>query len=114
MKPWEPLYLRADDEAAMMEALGAAGLIGTNPDSGDQIVGGDPFVIRVTVLPTLHEPTGETLTDGEGIEYPEMAPVPGYHVNVFVHPDHEAQYRSALSEVLIDPAPETPMFEWAR
>jgi len=114
MTQWQPIYLRAPDEAAMMQALDAAGLVGEDPETGDETVGGDPFRIRVTVLPKLHEATGETLVDGEGNEYPEMAPVPGYHVNVLVHPDHEDQYRSALSEVLIDPAPETPMFEWAR
>ncbi|MAD69947.1 MAG: hypothetical protein CL538_05425 [Alcanivorax sp.] len=113
MSPWQPIYLRAADEAAMIEALDAAGLIGADPETSDQIIGGDPFVIRVTVLPTLHEPTGETLTDGEGNEYPEMAPVPGYHVNVLVHPDHEAAYRAALADVLIDPEPETPHVKYA-
>ena len=110
----KPYYLRAPDEVAMIQALDAAGLVGEDSETGDQIIGGDPFVIRVTVLPTLHEPTGETLTDVEGNEYPEMAPVPGYHVNVLVHPDHEAAYRAALADVLIDPAPETPIVEWAR
>lgn len=108
-----PYYLRADDEATMMEALDAAGLVGDDPETGDQIIGGDPFVIRVTVLPKLYKATGETLVDGEGNEYPEMAPVPGYHVNVFVHPDHEAQYRAALADVLIDPPPETPQVKYA-
>lgn len=109
MTPWQPIYLRAPDEAAMMEALDAAGLV----DDDQQTIGGDPFKIRVTMLPTLHEPTGETLVDGEGFEYPEMAPVPGYHVNVLVHPDHEAAYRAALADVLIDPPPETPHVKYA-
>lgn len=109
----KPYYLRAADEAAMMEALEAAGLVGADPQTGDQIIGGDPFRIRVKLLGTLQEPTGETLTDGEGNEYPEMAPVPGYHVNVLVHPDHEAAYRAALSDVLLDPKPETPHVKYA-
>lgn len=114
MSPWKPLYLRAIDETSMLAALDAAGLVGSDPETGDQIIGGDPFVIRVKPLPNLTEPTGETLTDGEGFEYPEMAAVPGYHVNIFVHPDHEPEYRAALSDVLIDPAPETPIVDWAR
>lgn len=114
MSEWQPLYLRAADEAAMISALDAAGLIGADPETGDQTIGGDPFRIRVTVLPALYEATGEKLTDGEGVEYPEMAPVPGYHANVLVHPDHEAQYRAALAGVLLDPAPETPIVDWAR
>jgi hypothetical protein len=97
----------------MMQALDAAGLIGSDPETGDQTIGGDPFVIRVTVLPKLYEPTGEMIDDGDGFEYPEMAPVPGYHVNVLVHPDHEAAYRAALADVLINPSPETPHVKYA-
>ena len=113
MKPWQPIYLRAPDEATMMGALDTAGLVGEDPETSEQIIGGDPRAIRVKLLGTLYEPTGETLTDVEGNEYPEMAPVPGYHVNVFVHPDHEAAYRAVLSDVLIDPEPETPHVRYA-
>lgn len=113
MTQWQPIYLRAADEAAMMEALDAAGLVDSDPETGDQIIGGDPFKIRLTVLPALQEPTGEALSDGEGFEYPEMTPVPGYHVNVLVHPDHEAAYRAALADVLLDPEPETPQVKYA-
>lgn len=101
-QPWEPLYLRTEDQAAMQAALDEAGL--NNPN---------PHIIRLKPLPDLTEPTGETLVDGEGNEYPEMAPVPGYHVNVFVHPDHEAAYRAALADVLIEPPPETPHVKYA-
>ena len=52
-------------------------------------------------------------SSGEGEAPPEMAPVPGYHVNVLVHPDHEAAYRAALADVLIDPEPETPHVKYA-
>ena len=113
MSPWQPLYLRTADEAAMMVALGAAGLIGADPETGDQIIGGAPHVIRLKLLPDLTEETGELVDDGEGNEYPEMAPVPGYHVNVLVHPDHEAQYRAALADVLINPPPDTPHVKYA-
>ena len=96
-----------------MAALDAAGLVGADPETGELVVGGNPHIIRLKPLPDLTEPTGETLTDSEGNEYPEMTPVPGYHVNVFVHPDHEAQYRAALADVLIDPEPETPHVKYA-
>ena len=36
----------------------------------------------IDVVGTLHEPTGTMLTDEEGNEYPEMAPVDGWHVNI--------------------------------
>jgi len=35
----------------------------------------------LTIIGTIHTATGNTLIDSEGMEYPEMAPVPGYHVN---------------------------------
>lgn len=113
MNPWQPIYLRATDDAAMMSALDAAGLVGADPETQEPTVGGDPHVVRVNLLGTLHEATGEALVDGEGNEYPEMAPVLGYHVNVFVHPDHEAAYRATLSDVLLDPEPETPHVKYA-
>ena len=30
---------------------------------------------------TIHRPTGTMLTNSEGDEYPEFAPIPGYHIN---------------------------------
>lgn len=114
MSPWQPIYLRTTDAAAMMQSLDAAGLVGLDPETGEQIIGGDPHVIRLKLLPDLTDETGELVDDGEGGEYPEMAPVPGYHVNVLVHPDHEAAYCDSLADVLLDPEPETPLVEWAR
>lgn len=112
MPPWKPLYLRAADEAAMMHALDSAGLVGTDVDTGDQMVGGDPHIIRLKLLPDLSEPTGNMLSTPEGFEYPEMRAVPGYHVNVFLHPDFQHVFKSALSEVLIEPEPVTPLVGW--
>ena len=49
---------------------------------------GDPYMVThshdyaIDVVGTLQEPTGTMLTDDEGNEYPEMAPVDGWHVNV--------------------------------
>ena len=34
------------------------------------------------LIGTIHTPTGVTLTDSEGNEYPEMELVIGYHVNM--------------------------------
>ncbi|MEO1892704.1 MAG: hypothetical protein ABGX84_07825 [Alcanivorax sp.] len=113
MTQWQPIYLRAADEAAMMEALDAAGLVGADPETDEPVVGGDPHVIRLKPLPNLTEKTGGMVDDGEGGEYPERVPIPGYHVNVLVHPDHEAAYRAALADVLIDPEPDTPHVKYA-
>ena len=49
---------------------------------------GDPYLVAhshdyaIDVVGTIYEPTGETLTDDEGVAYPAMAPVDGWHVNI--------------------------------
>jgi hypothetical protein len=53
-----------------------------------QVADGDPYLVAHTheyaidVVGTIYEPTGETLTDDEGVAYPEMALADGWHVNV--------------------------------
>jgi len=53
-----------------------------------QTADGDPYLVAHThdyaidVVGTIYEPTGETLTDDEGVAYPEMAPVDGWHINI--------------------------------
>jgi hypothetical protein len=37
--------------------------------------------MEYNVIGTINKPTGVMLTDGEGFEYPELAPIEGYHVN---------------------------------
>jgi len=52
------------------------------------VADGDPYLVAHThdyaidVVGTIYEPTGETLTDDEGVAYPEMAPVDGWHINI--------------------------------
>ena len=49
---------------------------------------GDPYLVTHThdyaidLVGVIYEPTGNMLTDDEGNEYPETAPVDGWHVNV--------------------------------
>ena len=53
-----------------------------------QVADGDPYLVThshdyaIDVVGTIQEPTGTMLTDDEGNEYPEMAPVDGWHVNI--------------------------------
>jgi hypothetical protein len=53
-----------------------------------QVEDGDPYLVThshdyaIDVVGVLQEPTGTMLTDDEGNEYPETAPVDGWHVNV--------------------------------
>ena len=48
---------------------------------------GAPFpayvgTVAVDPVGVIHKPTGAMLQDAEGNEYPEMAPVSGWHVNL--------------------------------
>jgi hypothetical protein len=53
-----------------------------------QVADGDAYLVQfshdyaIDVVGVLQEPTGTMLTDDEGNEYPETAPVDGWHVNV--------------------------------
>ncbi len=49
----------------------------------------------------VYTSTGVMLTDEEGNEYPETAPVAGFHVNVSAMPD-------VLREFMLDPQPSYP------
>ena len=68
-------YLKLTNEASMPTVLSAF----YNED--------DEFVPNTSdysmdVVGTLHEPTGATLTDEDGMEYPEMQAMTGWHVNI--------------------------------
>jgi hypothetical protein len=68
-------YLKLANEASMTTVLSAF----YNED--------DEFVpntsdYSIDIVGTLHEPTGATLTDDEGMEYPEMQAMTGWHVNI--------------------------------
>ena len=53
-----------------------------------QVADGDAYLVAhsheyaIDVVGTIYEPTGETLTDDEGVAYPETAPVDGWHINI--------------------------------
>lgn len=49
---------------------------------------GDPYLVPYTydyaidVVGVIYEQTGQTLTDADGNEYPETAPLDGWHINI--------------------------------
>ena len=49
---------------------------------------GDPYLVphtkdyAIDVVGVIYRPTGNMLTDDEGNEYPEQAPLDGWHVNI--------------------------------
>ena len=113
-------YLKADSETALWQALEAAGLatkdydpedpLNVHPDDAqeDWEPTGD-FTHRFTgialdIIGVIQEPTGNTLTDDEGNEYPEMTPIPGFHANLIAD--------SAAGLPTIE-APSSPYRVWA-
>jgi len=67
-----------------------------------QVADGEPYLAThshayaIDVVGTLHEPTGTMLTDDEGNEYPEMAPVDGWHINIRLVGDAKRETVEAL------------------
>ena len=67
-----------------------------------QVADGDPYLVAhshdyaIDVVGVIHEPTGTMLTDDEGNDYPETAPVDGWHVNIRLVGDAQRETVEAL------------------
>lgn len=78
---------------------------------------GDPYLVSNTsdyaidVVGTLHEPTGNTLTDEDGMEYPEMQAMTGWHVNIRLMGDAMRDTVETL-DTSHGVTPEAPMRVW--
>lgn len=68
-------YLKLANEASITTVLSAF----YNED--DEFVS-NTSDYSIDIVGTLHEPTGNTLTDDDGMEYPEMQAMTGWHVNI--------------------------------
>ena len=91
--PKRDFYLKLNSAADMPVALSAFYQQDyvTNVDEEGvetQVADGDPYLVAhshdyaIDVVGVIQEPTGTMLTDDEGTQYPENAPVDGWHVNV--------------------------------
>ena len=120
--PKRDFYLRLSAESDMPTVLSAFYRQDyvTNVDEEGvetQVADGDPYLVThshdyaIDVVGTLHEPTGTMLTDEEGNEYPEMAPMAGWHVNIRLVGDAVRETVEALDETH-GVTPETPMRVW--
>jgi len=91
-----------------------------DPETGEETVTnvGEPYLVQNThdyaidIVGTIHEPTGNTLTDADGNEYPEMAAVDGWHINIRLMGDARRADVEALSAYFVDPEPATPSRVW--
>jgi hypothetical protein len=79
---------------------------------------GDPYLVPFTpdyaidVVGVINKPTGVMLTDPAGNEYPEMAPIDGWHVNLRIMGDARRADAEALTSYIVDPTPVTPFCIW--
>lgn len=93
-------YLKTTDEQNMWEALESQGLAKREYDREDannippedydyeqgEFVKTGAYewiaLCELDVIGTIYQPTGTMLTDDEGYEYPEVAPIDGFHANI--------------------------------
>jgi len=68
-------YIKLTSEAAMTTVLSAF-----YDEEGEFVDNTTDYAIDVVGV--LQEPTGATLTDDDGMGYPEMVAVTGWHVNI--------------------------------
>ena len=76
-------------------------------DSGD----GDVELITHThsyaidVVGKIFKPTGNMLTDDDGFEYPELAPIDGFHINIrLLNDDRRADFEKIDEKYGVSPS----------
>jgi hypothetical protein len=82
-------YIKLTNEAAMPTVLSQF----YNED-GEFV--GNTADYAIDVIGVLSEATGVTLTDGNGMDYPETLPVAGWHLNIRLVGDAHRDYVEAL------------------
>lgn len=117
-------YLKLASEADMPTAFAAFYHQDTetavDPETGEETTTnvGDPYLVMHTadyaidIVGVIHEPTGNALTDDEGNEYPEMAAMDGWHINIRLMGDNRRSDVEALDAYFVDPEPVTPSRVW--
>ena len=122
--PKTDFYVKLATEADMPTALAAFYHQDTETtvdgETGEETVTnvGDPYLVlnthdyAIDVVGVIYEPTGVMLTDAEGNEYPETAPVPGWHVNLRLLNDTMRDAAEAL-DAAYGVTPSSPSRVWA-
>ena len=73
-------YLKLVNEAAMTTVL--SDFYAEDTETGASYLLQNTSDYTIDVVGVLNEPTGNTLTNDEGIQYPEMQAMTGWHVNI--------------------------------
>ena len=92
--PKTDFYIKLNSEADLPTVFSAfykqdyVTIVDEETGESTQTPDGDPYLVMHThdyaidLVGVIYEPTGNMLTDDEGNEYPETAPVDGWHVNI--------------------------------
>jgi hypothetical protein len=97
-------YLKLANEAAMTTVL-------SDFYNDDDVLVPNTSNYAIDVVGTLSEPTGNTLTDDNDMEYPEMQDLDGWHVNIRLVGDEVRAAVEALDETH-GVTPSTPKRIW--
>ena len=121
--PKRDFYYAFADEAAAATALQPfyyqPVITSVDEETGETVEtpDGDPYLVMHShnhsfdIVGLIHEPTGNMLTDADGMEYPEMAPIPGWHVNLRIRGDYMRDEAEAIdAEYGVEPV--TPHRTW--
>lgn len=122
--PKTDFYLKLASEADMPTVLAAfykqdyTTIV--DPDTGVEStqLEGLPYLVPTTadyaidIVGTIWKPTGIMLTDADGNQYPEMAALSDWHVNLRLNGDAKRADAEALSAYFVDPEPITPSRIW--
>lgn len=97
-------HLKLTNEASMATVLSdfyneEGELVTNTPDYAIDVVG------------TLYEPTGVILTNAEGLDYPEMQAITGWHVNIRLPNDNMSTIVDSIYETY-GVIPESPSRVW--
>lgn len=101
-------FLKFSDEASFKAKFLELGLATIEPVWGTE--NDTQFVPKIItdVIGLIYKPTGNVLLTDDGLQYPEMAPIDGYHANL------KAELTEEQEELLpLIPAPTTPYRVWA-
>ena len=102
--PKNDFYIKLTNEAAMLTVLSAF-----YNEEGEFVSNTADYAIDV--IGTLSEATGVTLTDANGMDYPEVSPITGWHLNIRLVGDAMRDAVEAL-DVSHGVTPDAPMRVW--
>ena len=102
--PKTDFYLKLASEASMPSVLSIF-----YDEEGDFVSNTADY--SIDVVGVLQEPTGVTLTNDDGMEYPEMTTLDGWHVNIRLSSDVRRDAVEALA-VSHGVTPDTPKRGW--